>query len=201
MAVALAYAGPQCPRCGVLLARNMLRTGSLQCAICRRPFEATAFDAPERASGPMVESVVAAGPAGANACANHAGNAAVTSCQRCGLFICSLCEMNVGFGSFCPSCFDRVREEGTLQPVGRRYRDWASIARLTAIIGLLVYFAWPLVGTAAIFFATKGMRQRREQGRTTAGMLAVMIIGILEIAGGLALYGFFLWSITRAIRQ
>ena len=201
MAVALAYVGPQCPRCGVLLAPAMVRSGMLTCEICRRGFEATAFEAPERRVAPIVETVVAAGPAGANACANHARNAAVTSCARCGLFICALCEMNIGAGSYCPSCFERVREEGTLSPVVTRYRDWASIARLTAIVGLLFYFAWPLVGGLAIYFSTKGMKQRAQQGRSRAGMVIVMLIGIGEVIGGLALYGFFIWAIVQGMNK
>jgi hypothetical protein len=196
MALALAYAGPQCPRCGVLLAPDAVRSGVILCAICRRPFEATAFAAPER-QAVATQSVVAAGPAGANACANHAGNAAVTSCARCGLFICSLCEMNIGAGSYCPSCFDRVRTDGALSDAVTRYRDWASIARLTAIVGLLFYFAWPLVGGLAIFFATKGIKLRRSQGRTIAGMIIVMFIGLAEIAGGIAFYGFIIWAFVQ----
>jgi len=177
-----------------------LRNGVMICEICRRPFEATVFEAPERPRGEIVQTVVVAGPAGANACANHERNAAVTSCARCGLFICSLCDMNVGAGSYCPSCFDRVRAEGTLKPVATRYRDWASIARLTAIIGLVLYFAYPVVGSLALFFAIKGMRQRREQGRSRIGMAIVMLIAVAEIVGGLALYGVFIWALMKGMK-
>ena len=198
MTIALAYVGPQCPRCGVFIAPGALRSGTVTCEVCLRKFEATVFDAPERPrEAAVLETVVVAGPAGANACANHARNAAVASCARCGLFICSLCDMNVGAGSYCPSCFDRVRTEGTLKPVATRYRDWASIARLTAIIGLLFYFAYPVVGGLARYFSIKGMRQRREQGRSRIGMVIVMLIAIAEIVGGFALYGFFVWAIVK----
>jgi hypothetical protein len=181
----------------MLLAHENVRSGMVTCQRCRGRFEATAFAAPEHRVAPVVTTVMTAGPIGANACANHAGNAAVTSCARCGLFICSLCEMNIGAGSYCPSCFDRVRADGTLSPVVTRYRDWATIARLTAIFGLLFYFGWPIVGGLAIFFATKGMKQRVKQGRSRAGMIVVMLIGLAEIIGGLALYGFFIWAIVK----
>lgn len=201
MAVALAYAGPQCPRCRVLLTAEQLRNGIITCPACIRPFEATVFTPPERQRVAVAETHIVAGPAAeANACANHARNAAVTSCARCGLFICSLCEMNVGTGSYCPACFDRVREEGTLKPIATRYRDWASIARLTAIIGLLFYFLWPFVGGLALFFATKGMRQRKEQGRSRIGMVIVMLIAVGEIVAGLVIYGFFVWALARGFK-
>jgi ribosomal protein L37AE/L43A len=200
MATALAYVGPQCPRCGILLSENAIRSGVITCEICKRAFEATAFTALAPPRAEVVETIVVAGPAGANACANHERNAAVTSCQRCGLFICSLCDMNVGAGSYCPSCFDRVRAEGTLKPVVSRYRDYASMARLTAIIGLIFYFVWPIVGAAAIYFATKGMRQRREQGRSRAGMIIVMLIGIGEVIAGFTLFGFLVWAFMRGTK-
>ena len=182
-----------------MIAPGTLHSGMIACEVCGRVYEATVFAAPERPREEVVVSTMqVAGPASANACANHAGNAATTSCGRCGLFICSLCEMNVGSGSYCPSCFDRVRSEGTLQTVATRYRDWASIARLTAIVGLLFYFIWPVVGGLALFFAAKGMRQRREQGRSRAGMVIIMLVAIGEIIGGIALYGFMIWAIMRA---
>jgi hypothetical protein len=146
----------------------------------------------------VIEAVVVAGPDGANTCANHARNAAVTSCQRCGLFICSLCDMNVGAGSYCPSCFDRIRAEGTLKAAPRKYRDYASIARLTAVIGLIAYFAWPIVGAISLYFVPKGFRQRRAQGRSGAGMVVVGILAVAEILGGIAFYSYIIWSIAKA---
>ncbi len=200
MALAVLYTGPQCPRCGVVIAPHALQNGVVTCVICLKPYEATVFTAPERPIERAIETVVVAGPASANACANHAGNAATTSCARCGLFICSLCDMNVGAGSYCPSCFERVRIEGALPAVATKYRDWASIARLTTILGLVMYFAWPVFGALGFFFAIKGMRLRREQGRSRIGMVIVMLIAIAEVVGGLALYGFFIWALAKGMK-
>ncbi len=196
MPVVAEYVGPQCPRCGITLNAATLRSGTLICDYCNRPFEATVFQPPQRRQQ-FTEVVGAAGPEGANACANHARNAAVTSCQRCGLFICSLCDMNMGTGSYCPSCFDRVRSEGTLKPVATRRRDYASLARLTAIVGILFWFAWPILGGMVVYYAPKAMKQRREQGRSTAGMVVVMILGILEIIGGFAIYAFMIFALMK----
>jgi len=197
MATALAYAGPQCPRCGATLILDYLQQGESICERCQGFFEATLFQPPAPLVPPVIETVVVAGPSGATACANHARNAAVTSCSRCGLFICSLCEMNTGSGSFCPSCFERKSTEGGITT---RYRDWALIARLTAVFGMLLYIFWPILGGLAIFFAAKGIGQRRREGLTIIGMIVVMLLGLAELVAGIVMYGFMFWAMFRGVR-
>ena len=198
MTIVLAYTGPQCPRCGVALTTDWIRSGAITCPYCGRGFEATAFTPPERTRTATAE-VVTVGPEGANACANHTRNAATASCQRCGLFICALCDMNVGTGSYCPSCFERVRTEGTLQAAARRYRDYGMMARTSAIVGLLFSFMFlglPF-GAVACFYAIKARKQRREEGRSLAGVTFVLILGLLEILAGIAAIGFIIWAIAE----
>lgn len=198
MTIVLSYTGPECPRCGVALTADWIRTGTVLCPYCGRNFEATAFTPPQRTQAVTAE-VVTVGPEGANACANHTRNAATASCQRCGLFICALCDMNVGAGSYCPSCFERVRTEGTLQAAARRYRDYAMMARTSAVVGLLfsfIFLGLPF-GAVAVFYAIKARKQRREEGRSLAGVTLVMILGILEVLAGIAGVGFIIWAIAE----
>jgi uncharacterized paraquat-inducible protein A len=193
-----AYTGPQCPRCGDTLLSDWIHDGVITCPMCSGGFEASVFHPPQRRQVVTTE-VTAVGPEGANACANHARNAAVTSCQRCGLFICALCDMNVGTGSFCPSCFERVRTEGTL-PAARRYRDYATVARGSAIAGILFSFMFLGVpfGAVAIYYGIKARKQRKSEGRSTIGVTIVTLLGALEIVGGLIWVGFLIYAIGKA---
>lgn len=198
MTIALTYSGPQCPRCGDTLTADWIRSGVITCPVCGRAFEATAFDPPKRKEIAATE-VIAMGPDGANACANHARNAASASCQRCGLLICALCDMNIGTGSYCPTCFERVRMEGTLQ-AAKRYRDSATIARSAALAGVLVSFFFlgiPL-GAIAMYFGIKARKQRREEGRSLVGVTITTIVGALEIVAGIAWIGFLLYALVNA---
>ena len=138
-----------------------------------------------------------AGPEGANACANHARNAATASCQRCGLFICALCEMNVGTGSYCPTCFERVRSEGTLQ-AARRYRDYAAMARTAVIAGVffsLMFVGLPF-GVAGIYYSIRARRQRRDEGRPLLGVNVMLILAVLEVVGSLVMIGFMIFAMV-----
>lgn len=190
----IGYGGPQCPRCHVTLAADDIRSGVIACPHCRRSFEATAFQPPERKQA-IVQSLTIGPDGEANACANHARNVATTSCQRCGLFICSLCDMNVGSGSLCPGCFDHVRNEGKLAPAARRYRDYASMARSSAIFGILFFYIG--LGPLTVHYAIKGRKQRRDDGRSTVGVTISMIAGILET---LALIGMIVAIIIGAMQ-
>jgi hypothetical protein len=190
--------GLQCPHCHLVLTPDSIRTGNVTCSYCHRPFLAAVFDPPRRKPRPV--ALVEAFPEGANACANHHGNAAITSCTRCGLFICSLCDLNLGDGSICPLCFDRVRADGALGGAATRSLDYASIARLSAIGGLLfsLFFLGVPIGGLAMYYARKGARQRKADGDSAAGMYVLMVIGALEIAAGLAMTGFIIWAMLKA---
>lgn len=168
------YTGPQCPLCGAPLDLAALRTGLMECPSCSGAFEATPFQARPRRHA-AIASVTETPEGVAAACANHAGNAAVTSCQRCGLFICTLCDMSVDGTSYCPSCFDRMRTEGTLQT---RYRDWATMAWSAVIAGFLCSMI-PL-GPLAIYWGVKGLRQRRMEQRAVTGVIAAMVVGAIQ---------------------
>ena len=200
MTIVPAYSGPQCPRCNAPLAAEEIRTGTLICPRCNHRFEGTAFTPPQRKQSAVVAEVVTVGPEGANACANHTRNAATASCQRCGLFICALCDMNVGTGSYCPSCFQRVRTEGTLQAAARRYRDYAMMARSAVIAGMLFSFMFlglPF-GAVGVYYSLKARKQRREESRSLTGVTFLMIFAVLEILGGLASIGFLIYAIVEA---
>ena len=196
---ALAYSGPQCPHCSETLTPDWVQTGRITCPFCSKPFDATVFDPPQRKV--RVVEVAAAGPQGASACANHARNAAVTSCNRCGLFICSLCDMNTGNGSYCPACFDRLRTLGAPDAGATRYRDYVTMARLSVIIGLPLMltfvFAWA-GGAAALFFASRGFAQIRERGGSKTGLVIIVCVAILEVLAGLGIIGFFIWALVKA---
>src|SRR5205085_4212668 len=138
---------------------------------------------------------------GENACANHARNAAVTNCTRCGLFICALCEMNVGGGSLCPACFDRVRSEGALPTVATKVRDFAAMARVSAIVGLLFMFAFigPLLGILSLVYQGRARKQRRATGEAAWGLgpVVILVLSIIVLAGGTFMDGMMIWALIH----
>ncbi len=187
------YEGPQCPRCSETLSRDWVQSGLMSCPYCGGGFEATAFH-PSRT---VIRAVPPAGlgPEGGTACANHARNEAVTSCQRCGLIICSLCDMDIGSGTYCPQCFDRLRADGALPNAARRYRDFTAMGRMSVVVGLLFWFV-VIFGALGVYFGIRGIKQRREMGRSLFGPIAVITAALLELLLSLTMWALLVSSIA-----
>jgi ribosomal protein L37AE/L43A len=193
------YEGPCCPRCGATLMTDWIRTGVVTCPDCGKGFESTAF-APITPKLRVAE-VATTGPEGANACANHARNAATTSCVRCGLFICALCDINLGSGSYCPSCFDRMRTEGALPAAASKTRDYYSMARVAVVAGIFftIMLLGPLFGILALHYQSKGRKAMRARGDDpwTPGAIMVMLVAIMVILIGTIVDGFLIFSLFQ----
>lgn len=192
-----AYEGPECPHCGARLTRSWMHSGVINCPDCSHTFEAVAFEAPAPKLRVVEVGAAATTADGVTACANHARNAAVTNCQRCGLFICALCEVNLGGGSFCPNCFDRTRGEESPGGSRTRYRDYVSMARVGVLVGIPLMAFGVLFGAVSAWYARKGAAQRASEGRSTIGAWILFAFAILETIGGAMFVAFLLYALLR----
>ena len=182
-ASARAYDGPCCPHCGGPLLVELLTAGEQRCIACTRGFEATPFSPP--AARLVVAGVAEAGPGGAVPCAQHAGNAAVANCSRCGVFMCALCEVRIDGRELCPACFDRLAAEGVLPSARGRLRNYRGLAFIMGLGGCGLYVFGLLTGPLTLYFAVQAQRQRRRL-RETDGLATVVlafVLGLLQIAG------------------
>ncbi len=169
-----AYAGPQCPRCRAPLAEEM-HDGANVCLQCLGDFEARVFRPPQRSA--RVLQLAQSGPEGAVSCANHARNAAVAACDRCGLLICSLCQLDVESGKLCPSCFERLSQDVAADTTRTRWRDYGSLAGVWAFAGLFFsafFFGIPL-GLISLYYCFKAFRHRESRSSLTFVILAFAV--------------------------
>jgi hypothetical protein len=191
------YVGPACPRCNKPLDLTKVTTdGEDICPTCQVFFEAQVFHPPQRIA--RVLQLAQAGPEGASSCANHPRNAAVTSCERCGVFVCALCDLDLGGVHYCPSCFDRLTPTGGTDPMSAeaqtRFRDYGTLALGTAGLGFIL--SWVLIGiplgALAIYYAIRGFRNRdAAEGRAFA-LLSAIVIALGDLAIGLGMLNTYL---------
>jgi hypothetical protein len=187
-AAAAGYSGPSCPRCKKALDVATLRDGEEVCPNCNGYFEARIFHPPRRV---VRVAVVNTGPEASSPCANHPRNAAVASCEHCGVFICSLCELDVSGTRYCPSCFDRLTQDGTIATAQLRFRDYRSLSMFFGLVGLVLSFIFGIpLGILTIYYAVKGKRDRNAEGASTVPAIIASLLGLVDIGLGC----FFLYT-------
>ncbi|HKO01299.1 MAG TPA: hypothetical protein VJ032_06385 [Thermoanaerobaculia bacterium] len=178
------YRGPVCPACGTAIDVASMQDGAQRCAKCHTNFDAHVFHPPQRSE--RVLQLAQSGPEGASSCANHARNAAVANCERCGLFICSLCEIKIEDGTFCPSCFDRLSTDGRLGAATTRFRAYGSLAISSAIGSLIIFPITGIpLGLLTIYYVVKGFRNRDNGATTTLGLVIALLLGLVGLGSGL----------------
>jgi hypothetical protein len=192
-----AYAGPACPQCGAPLLLATIAAGPQHCVACLRPFEATPLAPVE--TPVAVVGLAEAGPEGAVPCAQHAGNAAIANCARCGVFMCGLCRVQIDGQELCPACFDRLAAEGALPSARGHLRNYRGIAVLIGLGGCWFYFLGLLTGPVTIYFAVQAQRQRRrlQESDGLAGVVFAFLLGITQIVACVFILGVLLTNLAK----
>jgi len=180
-----AYAGVSCPFCVEPLEHDRLVSGIQKCPHCDGVFEAVRFDPPVPSSQ---AAPLAPGTGTGTACANHPANAAVTNCERCGVFMCDLCRIDADEAAFCPGCYDRLSSEGALASTRTSFRDHARQASSYALLGLLFWFFAVAIGPFAVYYGIRGVRQKRAMGEKEGrvGAWVAIFLGAVETVGSAA---------------
>jgi hypothetical protein len=146
-----------------------------------------------------IAQVAEAGPGGAAACSAHPANASVTSCGRCGVFMCALCRIDIDAQVLCPACFDRLSQEGVLPGTRVEFKDYQ---RMAAIANALAFLMWPfaaLFGAVGFLYGIFALRQRRRFGESEGVVKAwaMIVVGAVATLGGLALFVVFFTSLAE----
>lgn len=186
------YAGPACPRCNLPLSLENLTLAEEICPRCQGYFRSTVFHPPQRIA--RVMQLAQSGPEIAGSCANHPRNAAVTNCSRCGLFICSLCELDMHGEKYCPSCFDRLTKDGGIEQAQVRFRDWGALAIAMAVVGL--FFDWMMIGVPfnvmSVYYAIRGFRDPQFSRDKIFLLTISIVLALLGLAWAIVVIAKFL---------
>lgn len=149
-----------CPECNGQVTPLETQTGWYTCPYCQKKMQFRLWPAIRHNS-----IAVAAMPEQAT-CFFHPEKAFQACCQRCGRFVCALCDLQLGAEHVCPTCFERGRAP-TGQDGGKaewRHRDvfYDSIA---LAIGWGWILIWPTIVVAfpaAIFLHIKYRKAPRH---------------------------------------
>jgi hypothetical protein len=132
-----------CPSCAADVAPTETNTGWQTCPYCEKRLQIRGwpvFRQNNNAATALSDQAT---------CFFHPDKAFQACCQRCGRFVCALCDLQLGAEHVCPACFERGRADSGVE-AGRaewRYRDvlYDSIA-LTVGWGWILF--WPVIVAA-----------------------------------------------------
>ena len=188
----------QCPQCKLALDRALATTADvLVCPACTSRLSVVFFPAFDRPpDGPSTSSGSLA-LEGEAVCFFHTEKRAEVACERCGRFLCALCDLPIGGKHLCPSCFD-TQKTPELTP---RRMVWNQLAFSLGVLPLLLCFLYPFyvaTAPAAIFI---GLWKWNAEGSLVHGRrwwlsLAAVLGGVIQL-GVLGGIGFGLYTAIR----
>jgi hypothetical protein len=172
-----------CSRCdAVIPPAHFNAPDFMPCPSCRVPLKVEVFPAVFRRASP--ETAGESAVADEASCFYHPAKRADSTCDYCGRFLCSLCEIEMGGSRLCPSCLESGRKKGRLANLDRSRTLHDSTALRVAIFPLIL--VWPTIITApiAIYLALRHWKApmgvvRRSRFRF---VLAIIIAGLQVLA-------------------
>jgi hypothetical protein len=193
----------RCPKCSLSLETSYFGPGTwVECPACRSLISAIVFPAmanpPEAVTSASGERAIE----GEAVCFFHPEKRAAVSCQRCGRFLCALCDVPFGGKHLCPSCLDSAK----LPDLLNRRLVWGHLARIIGIwpiFGLFVCFPfWFMIfatGPAAIFVALWGWKKPPSlvHGYRHGSAVVGLVGGLIQIGILVAFGWFMIWAINQ----
>jgi hypothetical protein len=118
-------------------------------------------------------------------CFEHANKRAVAVCNKCGRFLCALCEVELAGKVWCPSCLIPANTAGPIQALEKRRTLFDSIALALATLPALLFF-YPSLFTAPVILYL-GIRYWKKPSsiipRGKWRFIVALLIATLELGG------------------
>lgn len=125
------------------------------CAACRAPITALVFPAFFRKPE---SSLAARAEEGDASCFYHPAKKAAVTCDQCGRFLCTLCQIDLEGQNWCPVCVETRRQKGKLVNLETRRTLYDSVTLHLSIWPVLIM--WPATIISAPMALYLGLRHR-----------------------------------------
>ena len=127
------------------------------CASCRAPIQALVFPAfflqpgTSGSGTPVLEG-------GQASCFYHPLKRAVVPCDRCGRFLCGLCQVEFLEQNWCPRCIQASSEKGQLTHLDVSRTLYDNLALMLAIVPVLLVFTTIITAPIALYMVARYWR-------------------------------------------
>lgn len=124
------------------------------------------------------------GAPGEAACFHHPGKRAARTCDRCGVFVCRLCDLAVAGERICPRCLDQGVKKKKIGRLETERVLYGRIALSLAVLPLLIFYLTFLTAPAALFVALRYWKAPRSLVKPArSAHVVAIVVAALELAG------------------
>lgn len=178
-----------CPKCRATLPADAINPAvPAPCPSCGLPVYVAAFPALVRPEehGEAGKQLVMEDDA---SCFYHVDSRAETACQRCGRFLCKLCEIVIAGECMCPSCLESSKDKGGLKQIETQFVRYDQIALTVSIAPILLAFLWPfwiVTGPVSIFLSLRYWKRPLSiLPVTKIRFVVALLAGLVQVSGWL----------------
>jgi hypothetical protein len=154
------FVGVPCPSCGGQVAPIESETGWQSCHSCANRLQVCLWPVVQRNNN------AATALSDQATCFFHPEKAFQACCQRCGRFVCALCDLQLGAEHVCPACFERGRADSGAEASKSEWRHRDVLFDSIALtVGWAWIFFWPVIIAAiptVIFLQVKYRKAPRS---------------------------------------
>ena len=188
-----------CSSCSTLIPFELFNTEKPEeCNYCHRQTYAFAFPAlirpPEQAKSG--EQILVEGDA---SCFFHPQKKAEISCEYCGRFLCSLCDIEFGGQHLCAACIESGKKKKTLKTLEDRRVLYDDLALALAIIPMILFYVVIITAPIAIFMSIRHWNSPSSiiPRRTKLRFAFALLISVMQIVG----IGALIYLLTKGFQS
>jgi hypothetical protein len=181
----------RCSACDrALTLPHTVGSGTLTCTHCSQATRLWLFPALYREkSGTEAQHLL---DEGHSSCMNHPTKQAVTVCNGCGKFLCSLCDIDWNGEHVCSTCIEHRKSDDTKNELRSEYIHYDRVVLALALASFVLYFLGVVLAPIALYI---GWRYWNEPWRPVPyrkwGMVAYIALAFLILLGWGTLFVFF----------
>jgi hypothetical protein len=120
---------------------------------------------------------------GESSCFDHPNKRAVAVCNKCGRFLCALCEVSVAGQIWCPSCLIPANAASPIQALEKRRTLFDSITLGIATLPALLIYPVVVTAPAVVYFCIRYWKRPSSiVPRGKWRFVVALLIALLELA-------------------
>jgi hypothetical protein len=182
-----------CSRCNTPIPAADWNREHAFCAACRAPLSAMVFPAffskletPSRGT-PVLE-------AGESSCFYHPQKRAVVPCDRCGRFLCSLCQVEFMGQNWCAGCIYAGSQKGQLAHLDSHRTLYDNLTLMLATLPVLLFFFTIITAPVTLYMTARYWRAPSSiLPRTKIRFYIAALLATVQIAAWIWLVLFLIY--------